>query len=317
MLTGGLGYSYNVHEHAAADADQPGRLPGHGAATATGGADGQQPNKTGGLIVIAPNVAEGRHRLHRPPADRRRRALQQVPPGTRHVHRRRLPRRTAQRRDDLLVVPQAEPDQQRLVGGLHLLRPRDPCGRQARNAVHLARIEHDGVVRRRQVSGRPEQLRDLPPAGHLRLRPPRRPAPCRTGCTGPWRPASSTAPPGTLTTGCTVTPTNNCLATDLSVYLAVAVHCRRQRDQLRRRLRLQCRDGRDHHRRADDAGQLPDRDGVLRLPRLDHRAGALRVRRRFDLRAAQHRTGHDRDLHGLPRCWPHRRHQGDARKVSE
>ena len=50
MLTGGMGYSYSVAEHAAADADQPARLPGD--ATPVAG----QTNKAGGLIVIAPNV---------------------------------------------------------------------------------------------------------------------------------------------------------------------------------------------------------------------------------------------------------------------
>ena len=35
-------------------------------------------------------------------------------------------------RHDVLVVPQAEPNQQWLVGGFHGLRPRYPRGRQAR-----------------------------------------------------------------------------------------------------------------------------------------------------------------------------------------
>ena len=64
MLTGGMGYSYNVTSDPAADADQPGRLPG-GAVGDPGGDEPAgplhpgklpRPNETGGLIVIAPNV---------------------------------------------------------------------------------------------------------------------------------------------------------------------------------------------------------------------------------------------------------------------
>ena len=88
----------------------------------------RRPTSTGGLIVIAPNVQKvatgytGRRAIVEDAA------LQRLPPGTRHVHRRRLPRRTAQRRHDLLVVPHAEPHQQWLVGGLDALRARDPRG---------------------------------------------------------------------------------------------------------------------------------------------------------------------------------------------
>ena len=130
MLTGGLGYSYNVTTTLPLTQTNLADYPVSKPATATGLTPGsaQQDRRSDRRRT---QRAEGCDRLHRPPGDRRRCALQQVPPGTRSVHRRRFPRRTAQRRDDLFVVPHAEPDQQRLVGGFRLasctrsMRPRN------------------------------------------------------------------------------------------------------------------------------------------------------------------------------------------------
>ena len=91
MLTGGLGYSYNVTSTLPLTqtnlADYPVSPCGRDSTASSTAVE--QPNQIGGLIVIAPERAEGGDRLHRPPGDRRGRALQQVPPGTRRLHRRR------------------------------------------------------------------------------------------------------------------------------------------------------------------------------------------------------------------------------------
>ena len=122
----------------------------------------------GGLIVIAPNaqkVATG----FTAGGHRRGRTLQQVPPGARHLHPGCVPRRTAKRRDHLLVVPHAKQDEQRLVGGFHLLRPRHSRRREATEPLHLGRHQPDRFVRQRRVPGSPEGLPDLPPPWHVRL----------------------------------------------------------------------------------------------------------------------------------------------------
>ncbi len=162
MLTGGMGYSYNADEHAAADPDQPARLPGE----RPGGRADEQEGRPDRDRAQRP---DGRHRLHRPARDRRGQALQRLPPGARHLHRGRVPCRAAQRRHDLLVVPQPEQDQQRLGGGFDGLRPRHPRLGQAPDPVHVARGIADRRVLRRHVPGHPERLPDLPPAGHVRL----------------------------------------------------------------------------------------------------------------------------------------------------
>ena len=80
-----------------------------------------------------------------------------------------VPRRPAQRRSDLLVLPQPEPHQLRLVGRLEVLHPRDPRRAQAHHALHVARDEPDGRLRRRRVPLAAQRLQGLPPAEHLRL----------------------------------------------------------------------------------------------------------------------------------------------------
>ncbi len=133
MLTGGMGYSYNVTNALPLTQTNLAGYPVTAATAARTDQQGRRPDRD------RAQRAEGGHRLHRPPRDRRGRTLQRLPPGTRHLHRRRVPRRPTQRRHDLLVVPHAEPDQQRLVGGLHGLRPRHPRVGQAADPVHLAR----------------------------------------------------------------------------------------------------------------------------------------------------------------------------------
>jgi len=131
MLTGGLGYSYNVRTALPLTQTNLPDYPAAPSTVPTPPLTAGMPNATGGLIVIAPNKQVVGERLHRPQGDRRRGEVQRLPPGTRCVCRGRVPRRPAQRRDDLRVVPHAEPHQQRLDGGLHRLRALDPRRRGA------------------------------------------------------------------------------------------------------------------------------------------------------------------------------------------
>ena len=132
MLTGGMGYSYSVTSTLPLTQTNLADYPVTAATVPAGGPEtGQQ---AGRPDRDRAQRAEGRHRLHRPARDRRGRALQRLPPGARHLHRGRVPRRPAQRRHDLLVVPQPGQDQQRLVGGFDGLRPRDPRVGQAHSA---------------------------------------------------------------------------------------------------------------------------------------------------------------------------------------
>ena len=104
-------------EHAAAGPDQRARLPVHPERSRQRQGAGR-PQRPGAERL------EGRHRLHRPPPDRRQREVQELP---RRARRRAdVPRRSAQRRPDLLVLPQPEPHQLRLGGWLEVLHPRDP-----------------------------------------------------------------------------------------------------------------------------------------------------------------------------------------------
>ena len=142
MLTGGHGVLVQLHQHASADPDEPREVPGHG----THGEPGPRLRlvrherlQAGRPDRHRPQRQQGCHRVHRPARDRRGCTLQQVPPGARHLHRGRVPRRAAQRRDHLRVVPHPEPREQRLVRGLRLLRPRHPRGCEADHRVHLAR----------------------------------------------------------------------------------------------------------------------------------------------------------------------------------
>ncbi len=112
MLTGGMGYSYNVKTAQPLTQTNLAAYPTRSRRNA--GLYVGMPNATGGLIVIAPNASKVATGFHRTPCDRRGQALQLLPPGTRHVHRGCVPRGPAQRRHDLLVVSQPQPQQQRL-----------------------------------------------------------------------------------------------------------------------------------------------------------------------------------------------------------
>ena len=163
MLTGGMGYSYNCTSTLPLTQTNLAKYPVTAPTAAVRLRHVHHERlQAGRPDRHRPQRQQGCHRVHRPAGDRRGRALQQLPPGARHLHRGRLPRRTAQRRDHLLVVPHAEPRQQRLVRGLRLLRPRDSRGCEADHRVHLARRDRDLVVRRGEVSGSPELLRGLP-----------------------------------------------------------------------------------------------------------------------------------------------------------
>ena len=105
IYAGGMGYSYNARSAQPLTQTNVSGYP----VTAPKNAFYAGPLKSGGLIVIVPNkqvpVTAGcqgsdygcsSRRIHRSPCDRRGQALQRLPPGTRHVHRRRVPRGTAE-----------------------------------------------------------------------------------------------------------------------------------------------------------------------------------------------------------------------------
>ena len=179
MLTGGMGYSYsNTSTQPLTQtnlADFPVTDPVAG-----------QTNKKGGLIVIAPNVQKvatgytGRRAIVE---DKRCNACHQEL-GT--FTEGRVPCRAAQRRDDLLVVPQPEPDQQRLVGRLDRLRARDPRGGEAPGAVQLARgigdrgLLRDQRIRASSTTARPATCRARSTSA------PRRARRSATGRSGRW-----------------------------------------------------------------------------------------------------------------------------------
>ena len=228
-------------------------------------------------------------------------ALQRLPPGTRHLHRGRVPRRPAQRRHDLLVVPQRRTEpaaagrriRPAFVHAIH-------GGAKRVSAVHLARVEHDRIVRRRHVPGRPEGLRDLPPARHLRLQ--------LDG--GDQRVAEPAVPDGGdrhlqrhcrhADGGLHRDPDQRLPGDAGECLLALALRDQGQRLQLRRRLQRRGGDGLADQRGADDPGQLADRDPVLLVPRHSLARIPHQGQRRLGLRAALDRARDRRDVHGVP-----------------
>ena len=179
MLTGGLGYSYNVTN---AEPLTQTNLPAY----PTASSDESDVCRHARPAYRWPDRhraerQQGCDRLHRPPRHRRGQALQRVPPGTRHVHGRRVPRRSAQRRHDLLVVPHAEPGQQWLVGGLRGLRARDPRRGQAHQRRTPGMRDSKGWTTRR--------LRETSPTSGIRACwPTASSATCRTPTTSARRP---------------------------------------------------------------------------------------------------------------------------------
>ena len=144
MLTGGLGYSYNVTNAEPLTQTNLRGVP-------DGDSDQSDVCRHARTAYRRPGRhraerQQGRDGLHRPPRHRRGQALQCVPPGTRHVHGRRIPRRAAQRRHDVLVVPHPEPGQRWLVGGLRGLRARHPCrGQTHATTTRGMRVDSKGV----------------------------------------------------------------------------------------------------------------------------------------------------------------------------
>jgi hypothetical protein len=129
MLTGGMGYSYKRDELAAADADEPGRLPGERAVAG-------QTNKQGGLIVIAPNVQKVATGYTGAARDRRGRPLQRLPPGARHLHEDAF--HAGQRNDATTCSWCHNPNKTSTAGRrLDVLRARDPRVGDAAGAVQL------------------------------------------------------------------------------------------------------------------------------------------------------------------------------------
>jgi OmcA/MtrC family decaheme c-type cytochrome len=262
MLTGGLGYSYNVTSALPLTQTNLADYPVAASPLPTPGQQDRRPDRG------RAERAEGGHGLHRPPRHRRGQ-VQCLPPGTRRLHRRSLPRRPAQRRQHLLVVPHAEPHQQRLVGGFGELRARHPRVVQAQVPVQLACHLGNRELLGSHLPGCPEPVRDLPPARHLRLQ--------RDGLGGCGRQAS--VPHGGLRHagqhGHAPTPTRR-----TSRWTSTTAAGMRSM-----RAPAWSRSGAHH------AGDLADGDGLLRLPRLEDGEWPLRDQRRFDLRAAQQGAG--------------------------
>ena len=125
------GLRLRPQRHPAADPGQPARVPDGGLARQPGAAHRRPGHDRA-------RRHDGGHRLHRAARHRAGQQLQRLPPATGPVHGRGLPCRAAQRRRELLVVPQPEPHQQRLVGGFDVVRARHPRFVEAHAALHLA-----------------------------------------------------------------------------------------------------------------------------------------------------------------------------------
>ena len=320
-------------EHLAADTDQCGDVAWRSTATASAEplypvspSPVGQTNRVGGLIVIAPNVQMVADRLHGSPADRRRRPLQQVPPGTGRVHRRMPSTAASATTARPVVVPQPEPDQQRLVGRFHQLHPRDPWWQQAHRCLtwhasavgeSFADVKFPGVLQ--ELRGLPRSvapttsvqsgLRErpaepaVPHSRHRLLCPERRGHGSRHTAARPAPPVAS-AP-----------------QTDVGAY-SISPYVQGYPGELRHRLQLQCR---AHGRRARARPtatpvSTPRRRYAAADPRTlvnspiatacfaCHDTDLARAHMQANggsiLCAAQHRAGHRRDLHDLP-CTGH------------
>ena len=168
MLTGGLGYSYSVINTLPLTQTNLANYP-VADATATSGLTAGMPNKTGGLIVIAPNaqkVATGFTGRRAIVEDARcNKCHQELGTFTEDAFH------AGQRNDGTTCAWCHRPNQTSsgwsadstsFIHAIHAGSKRD-------GDVHLARIEHERIVRRRQVSRRAEELRGLPHPRHLRL----------------------------------------------------------------------------------------------------------------------------------------------------
>ncbi len=244
MLTGGLGYSYSVITTLPLTQTNLANYPVT-PATATSGLTATMPNKTGGLIVIAPNAQKvaTNFTARRPIVEDKRcnACHQELGTFTEEAFH------AGQRNDGTTCAWCHTPnrtssgwsaDSTSFVHAIHAGNKRD-------GAVHLACVEHDRVVCRHQVPRRAEGLRDLPPARDLQLQR-HRVGQCLAEQAVPDRGHRHLqrhrgyADHRLHRLGDQQLPGHG-----PQRVFAVALHRRRQHDQLRRRIRLQCGDGRD------------------------------------------------------------------------
>ena len=295
MLTGGIGYTYalgsrqspanpdldfvnNTQPFTQIDLPAYPYVPNKKADGVTPGYGG-----VGGLIVPPPDVSMVATGFTGPARHRRQQQVRRLP---RVAGRRaRLPRRPAQRRRHVQLVPPPEPDQQRLVGQPEGLRPRHPRRREAHDAVHLAR----GVAPPRASGRRPTRA-----------------------CSTIARCATCPAPT-TSARRATTAAYPNMLASTVGqgTYAAGSVHAPFVAEGTNYGVGFSYNalTGATANRRSDHAGDLADRRGLRRLPRLADRDRSHADQRRLVLRAAQHRL-HQAAAGGVPalprahRGWP-------------
>ncbi len=230
----------------------------------------------------------GRDRLHRPARHRRQQQVRLVP---RLAGRRaRLPRRPAQRRRHVQLVPPAQPDEQRVVGQRQGLRPRHPRRGEAHDAVHLAPGVADGGLLEGDLPGRAQQVRDVPPRRDVRLQHQR----------GEGRVSQHAR--------------QHRRAGDVRGRQRARA-LRERGDRLWRRLQLQRAHGGDRDPRSHDAGRDADGRGLRVMPRLAHRHRPHADQRRLVLRIARRRGRQAAagGVHALPRPQPHRVHRRPPR----
>ena len=195
---------------------------------------------------------------------------------------------------ELQLLPQAEPDRQRVVGKPEGLRAQHPWRRKARRSVHLARKVERRRLLEDDVSGGTQPVRDVPPARHVRLQH-------RGDDQRVAEHAVQHRRPGHLRGQ---HPEQRAFA------------LRDRGDELWSRVQLQPAHRRQHRGGIHDARHLADRRRVLRVPRQPggHRSHA--DERRVVLEAA--RRGPERHARGavpdLPRPEPGRGDQLGAHR---
>ena len=183
-------------QHAAVHADQPARLSLQ--AKPQGRRRHARLRRGGRAHRAAARRVDGRHRLHRPARDRRQLDLQHLP---RHAGRRpRLPRRPAQRRQDLQLVPPPESDEQRLVGATRRTSSTPSTARpSAPTSSPGTRSRPPRASGRRPIPASSTTARCATCRGRTTSARPRPPAPTPTcwpapSARGPTRPAACTPP---------------------------------------------------------------------------------------------------------------------------
>jgi OmcA/MtrC family decaheme c-type cytochrome len=279
MLTGGMGYSYSNTSTLPLTQTN---LPDFPVTDPVAG----QTNKKGGLIVIAPNVQKvatgytGRRAIVE---DKRCNAChQELGTFSKDAFH-------AGQRNDATTCSWCHTPNRTSSGwsaDSTSVRARDPRGGEASGPLQLARIIVDRGLLQDHVSGHPQRLPDLPPAGHVRFQ-------CHAG-RGARRPTAPDGGPRHL----------QCLGQPFAL--------RRAGDELRQRVLLQ-RDQRGYHRGSTNhARDVANRGGVFRLPRLNQRHFAHEGQHRLVLCGTQRSARHQRDLPDLPRHRPDGGHCGHA-----